>query len=349
LQFLETTFYSNTIKEWAISIVVFFICFIFLRIFKSLLIRKVKKFSKKTETKLDDFIVLLLKKTKLFFIFFASYYIGSILLELPETVKTINNKIIILVFLLQGAIWGLEAISYWVNKYKIEKIEKDAESATTIAGLGFVAKVILWTIILLLALDNFGVNITTVVAGLGVGGVAIALAVQSILGDIFASLSIVLDKPFVIGDYIVVDNFRGTVEHIGLKTTRLRSLSGEQLVFSNNDLLKSRIQNYKRMNERRASFSIGVTYQTSYKNLKKIPDIIKTIIEKNENARFDRSHFYSYGDFSLNFQTVYWVTIPDYSIFMDTQQEINLAIFKKFEEEGIEFAYPTQTIFVEKE
>jgi small-conductance mechanosensitive channel len=190
------------------------------------------------------------------------------------------------------------------------------------------------------------VKITTLVASLGIGGIAVAMALQNILGDIFASLSILLDKPFVVGDFIIVETHMGTVEYIGLKTTRIRSLSGEQLVFSNSDLLKSRIRNYKRMAERRVVFSIGVVYQTDHDTLKKIPDLIRKIIEDQDQVRFDRSHFQGYGEFSLNFETVYYVLSPDYNRYMDVQQAINLAIFRQFETLNIGFAYPTQTVFL---
>jgi small-conductance mechanosensitive channel len=233
-----------------------------------------------------------------------------------------------------------------VNREKEEKIQLDAAAATTLTAVGFVVRILLWSIIILIALDNLGVDITALVAGLGISGVAVALAVQNILGDLFASFSIVLDKPFVIGDFIIVDDYLGTVEHVGLKTTRVRSLSGEQLVFSNADLLGSRVRNYKRMYERRVVFSIGVVYQTPYEKLKEIPTIIQKIIEAQEQARFDRAHFKEYGPYSLNFEVVYWVDNPDYNVYMNIQQAINLAIFERFEEEDIEFAYPTQSLYV---
>ena len=202
-------------------------------------------------------------------------------------------------------------------------------------------------IFILIALDNIGVNITTLIAGLGISGIAVALAVQNILGDLFASFSIVLDKPFVIGDFIIVDDYLGTVEHVGLKTTKIRSLSGEQLVFSNADLLKSRIRNYKRMNERRDVFTIGVLYQTPHEILSQIPKMICKIIENQAQVRFDRAHFKEYGDYSLKFEVVYWIQNPDYNVYMDTQQSINLDIFKHFKEAGVEFAYPTQTLLLQ--
>jgi small-conductance mechanosensitive channel len=207
---------------------------------------------------------------------------------------------------------------------------------------------LLWLAILLLALDNLGFNVTALIAGLGVGGVAVALAVQNILGDLFASLSILIDKPFVVGDFIVIDDYMGSVEHVGLKTTRVRSLSGEQLVFSNSDLLKSRLRNYGRMFERRVVFTLGVTYQTPREQLKQIPAILKAAVEAQERTRFDRSHFAKYGDFSLNFETVYYVLGPDYTLYMNIQQAINLYVHEQFEQAGIDFAYPTQTLLVRR-
>jgi small-conductance mechanosensitive channel len=209
-----------------------------------------------------------------------------------------------------------------------------------------VVRLALWSVILLLALDNLGVDVTALVAGLGVGGIAVALAVQNVLGDLFASLSIVLDKPFVIGDFVNVGELVGTVEHIGLKTTRVRSLSGEQIVFSNADLLGSRIRNFGRMYERRVVFTIGVTYQTPRSKLIAIPRIIREAVEARQKTRFDRSHFKEYAASSIDFETVYFVLDPNFNAYMDIQQEINLQIHERFEAEGIEFAYPTQTVFL---
>jgi small-conductance mechanosensitive channel len=211
-----------------------------------------------------------------------------------------------------------------------------------------VVKVVLWAAVVLIALDNLGVHITTLVAGLGVGGIAVALAVQNILGDLFSSVTIILDKPFVIGDFIIVGDFLGSVEHIGLKTTRVRSLSGEQLVFANSDLLKSRIRNFKQMTERRIVFAFGVIYQTAADKLAAIPGLVREIVEAQPQARFDRAHFKAFGGSSLDFEVVYWVTNPDYNLYMDIQQAINLGLFRRFAAEGIEFAYPTQTLYVEK-
>ena len=203
-------------------------------------------------------------------------------------------------------------------------------------------------VVLLLALDNLGVDITALVAGLGVGGIAVALAVQNILGDLFASLSIVLDKPFEVGDFIVVGEFLGTVENVGLKTTRVRSLGGEQLVFANSDLLGARVRNYKRMQERRILFRFGVLYQTPPDQLEQIPVMVREIIEALPEVRFDRAHFFTFGDSSYDFEVVYWMQTPEYNRYMDTQQAINLALVRRFAEADIDFAYPTRTLFVEK-
>jgi small-conductance mechanosensitive channel len=212
--------------------------------------------------------------------------------------------------------------------------------------VGFVMRLVVWTAVLLVLLDNLGVDITALVAGLGVGGIAVALAAQNILGDLFASLSIVLDKPFVVGDFIAIGEFLGSVEHVGLKTTRLRSLSGEQVVFSNADLLGSRVRNYGRMFERRVLFSLGVTYQTPPDKMRRIPVMIREIVESQDRVRFDRAHFQGFGDFALLFEVVYYVLSREYNVHMDIQQSINMTLLERFAAEGIEFAYPTQTVFV---
>jgi small-conductance mechanosensitive channel len=251
-------------------------------------------------------------------------------------------------FLVQAGIWASAAFMAWLRKYREAEIEEDAASVMTMNVLGFIVRIALWSTVLLLALDNLGVDVTALVAGLGVGGIAIALAVQNILGDLFSSLSIVLDKPFVLGDFIIVGELMGAVENIGIKTTRIRSLSGEQLIFSNADLLGSRIRNYGRMAERRVVFKIGVVYGTPKKKLEMIPDIIRDAIEAQDKTRFDRSHFSGYGDFSLDFESVYYVLDRDYNVYMDIHQAINLQIYDRFDDESIDFAFPTRTVILDR-
>jgi small-conductance mechanosensitive channel len=345
---LDQQFLNNTVLEWLLAFGILLLIIIVLIALKAFLRKKLQKLAQRTKTDIDDLFVIILNKTYFFYLLILSIYIASYTLELPKFIAGTINTVFIILSLVQGGIWGGGVINFLTMRYKNEKLAEDAASATTFSALGFLGKIILWSAILLLALDNLGFNITTLVAGLGISGIAIALAVQNILGDLFASLSIVLDKPFVLGDFIIVDNHLGAVEHIGLKTTRIRSLSGEQLIFSNNDLLTSRIRNFKRMQERRIVFAVGVTYQTPAEKLEKIPLIIKEFIEAQELTRFDRAHFKEFGDFSLNFEAVYWLASPDYNKYMDTQQAINLAIYRKFAAEGIEFAYPTQTVYMEK-
>ncbi|MBN2366163.1 MAG: mechanosensitive ion channel family protein [Calditrichaeota bacterium] len=345
----DIVFYNNTLQQWAIGIGAAVVTFILLRIIKGLLHRRISKMAQKSNTDIDDLVAELIRKIHFLLLLMISLFVGTYFLTLSDKILDIFQVLIILALLLQGGIWGTTVIQWWVNRYKKERMTEDAASVTTFSALGLVLKIVVWSIVLLLALDNLGINITALVAGLGVGGIAVALAVQNILGDLFASLSIVLDKPFVIGDFIIIDNYLGSVEHIGLKTTRIRSLGGEQLIFSNSDLLNSRIRNYKRMFERRVVFALGVIYQTPAEKLKKIPGIIRQIIESQENVRFDRAHFKDYGDFSLNFEIVYWVKSPDYNVYMDIQQAINLEIFRQFKENEIEFAYPTQLIYTAKE
>ncbi len=212
--------------------------------------------------------------------------------------------------------------------------------------MGVVAKAALWVVFSLLMLQNLGVQVTALITGLGIGGIAIALAVQNVLGDLLASLSIIFDRPFEVGDFVIVGDLMGTVENVGLKTTRMTSLSGEQLVFNNSDLLSSRIRNYKRMRERRILFEIGVIYGTTKEQLEMIPDRVKAAVETQENTRFDRCHFKAFGDSALLFETVYYMLVPDYNAYMDTQQAINLQLYENLTSEGIEFAFPTQTIHV---
>ena len=221
---------------------------------------------------------------------------------------------------------------------------------TTVRAVSMAARLALIVIAAILILDNLpGVEITALVASLGIGGIAIALAVQSILSDLFASLSIILDKPFVLGDFIVIDDFMGSVEYIGLKTTRVRSLSGEQLVFANSDLLQSRIRNFKRMAERRVVFTLGVTHRTPAEKLAAIPAWIADIVTAQDMVRFDRAHFQGFGDYALRFEIVYYVLDPDYNRYMDIQQAVNLAIFEKFRAESIDFAFPTRTIHLSQD
>ena len=347
MEFLDKVYLGNMLLDWLIALGILLVVFSVLKIIQRIVISRLSKLAATTDNQIDDLIVGMLRETKFFILLIASAYVASHAITLKSSVAVLWQKAVVLMLIIQVGLWASAGVKFWLGLMLKKRTDQDASSATTISLLGFVARLILWVIVFLLILDNLGVNITGLVAGLGIGGIAVALAVQNILGDLFASLSIVLDKPFMIGDYVVVDTLSGTVEHIGLKTTRIRSLSGEQLIFSNNDLLKSRIRNYKRMDERRIVFGFGVVYQTPVEKLMLIKKLVTEIIEKQEHARLDRVHFKEYGDSSLNFEVVYFVDSPDYALYMDIQENINLAIFRRFAEEGVEFAYPTRTIYVQ--
>jgi len=347
--FLQKELWGNTIESWIIGVSLALILVIAFRLFKGLVSHKLKRRAELSRTIIDDLFVHLAERTGIWFFVVVAVYIGSLVLVLPAHTRDILKTITAVVIIIQFGVWG-SALIYALIQLKLKKRadEGDSSAKAMIIVLNSLGKFILWSLILLLILDNLGIKITTLVAGLGIGGIAVALAVQNVLGDLLASISIILDKPFEIDDFITVDNYAGTVEHIGIKTTRVRSLTGEQIVFPNNDLLKSRVRNYKRMKERRVAFQLGVVYQTPVEKLKKIPGMIKEIIDSVDMVRFGRAHFKSFGDFALIYEVVYYVLDRDYDLYMDAQQEINLKIAERFENEGIEFAYPTQTIFLEK-
>ena len=347
MEFLDQTILGDTQRAWLIAIAVALLVVIVLRTLQSFARRRLAKLAALTTTKWDDHLVTLLAKTRLLFWIFLGVLVGSLILDLPPRAQAVVTSAFIIALLIQSGVWGAVLIRAIVASYQEAVGEERPGELATLNLIAFIARIAVWSLVVLLALDNLGIDITALVAGLGIGGIAVALAVQNILGDLFASLSIVLDKPFVIGDFLIVGDLMGTVEHVGLKTTRVRSLSGEQLVFSNADLLNSRIRNYGRMYERRVVFKIGVTYETPREKLKRIPGIIREIIEGRENTRFDRSHFQEYAAYSLNFETVYYVLSPDYAVYMDIQQDIYFELHERLEQEGVEFAYPTQKLFLE--
>ncbi|MCB0347105.1 MAG: mechanosensitive ion channel family protein [Bdellovibrionales bacterium] len=279
----------------------------------------------------------------------ALWFSCRLLLEISPDVFPIFRGLTILALFTQMGLWAEGGLLELIRIRTTHGDDRNAAYRTAYGIIQLIVRIILWAVVLLLVLDNFGIDVTALVAGLGIGGIAIALAVQNTLGDLFCSLSIILDKPFEVDDFIITGDITGTVEKIGVKSTRVRALTGEQLVVSNSDLISSRIRNFKRMRERRILFQVGVIYQTSPEKVKAIPGMIKEIIDSQEKARFDRSHFKSFGASSLDFETVYYVLEPDYNLFMDVQQAINVAVFEKFAEEGIEFAYPTQTLYVQTE
>ena len=346
---LSTTIWQNTIQSYLIAAGTVVGVMAGLWLVRGLMVRYFSRRSKESDHDGYDFMLAVAERTLWPLVLVVALYAGKSLLQLPEGLGIWLTSAVMAAVILQAALWVNALITFGLNRYQKQNRNLDPSRITTMRAVSLGARLLLILIAAILILDNLpGVEITALVASLGIGGIAIALAVQNILSDLFASLSIILDKPFVLGDFIIVDSYMGTVEYIGLKTTRIRSLSGEQLVFANNDLLQSRIRNYKRMAERRVVFNLGVTYQTPYAKLEAIPEWIEAIIRRQELVRFDRAHFQAFGDYALQFEIVYYVLDADYNRYMDIQQAILLAIHQKFEEEGVVFAYPTQTLVMEQ-
>lgn len=343
--FLAANELSDLLRALAVAAVVFAA----LWLARWLVQRHLTRLAGRTHNVVDDVAVATLRATRRWAMAAVALWAGAGLLVLPELAREALDTVVVLVLLAQLGLWGTRAIRSYVEAYGERHLEEDAAGVTTVRALGFIGRLLVWTAVALMALENLHIEVAPLLAGLGVGGIAVALAVQNVLGDLFASLSIVLDKPFVVGDFVIVGELAGTVEHVGLKTTRVRSLGGEELIFANSDLLASRIRNFKRMYQRRVVFSVGVTYQTPRETLERIPDMVREAVEALPDVRFDRAHFQKFGPSSLDFETVYYVLVPDYAVYMDRQQAINLELVRRFEAEGIEFAYPTQTLFLARE
>lgn len=276
----------------------------------------------------------------------AGFYVGVTMLGLDGQAGAVISAVFVVLFSLV-AIRFLVAV---VNElFRRAAEEKERVDLARVRPLRAIAVFAVWIAGLLFLLDNLGFDITAVIAGLGIGGIAVALAAQALLGDLFSYFVILFDKPFELGDFLIFGDVLGSVERIGVKTTRLRSLGGEQIIVSNSDLTNSRVRNYKRMEQRRVVFKVGVVYGTEPEAVRAIPGIIESIVRAEELAVFDRAHFASYGDWSLVFEVVYYVASPDYTLYMDVQQRINLAIYDAFAERGIEFAFPTQTLHLARE
>lgn len=344
---LQKVFFGNRVIEYALSAVFFLAGLIIIKSFQFFLIKHLKRLAEKTTTTLDDFFVGIIQSTILPMAYFGTFYLCVNTLEMNPLIKQIIDIASMAILTVFAARLATAIISYGIKLYWTKR-GKDVALERSLNGILRVAKMIVWALAIMFLLDNLGFKISAVIAGLGIGGVAVALAAQAVLGDLFSYFAIIFDRPFEIGDFIIIGDYLGTIEYIGIKTTRIRSLGGEQLIFSNTDLTNSRVRNYKRMEKRRVVFKIGTTYQTTLDQVKAIPGIIKSIIENTKDAVYDRSHFFSYGDFSLIFETVFYVLSADYNKYMDVQQGINIAIKEEFEKRGIEFAYPTQTLYLNK-
>jgi small-conductance mechanosensitive channel len=342
---MEYELLGNAMARWTMAFAIALGLYLAAMLARMIIVRHVAVIARRTPTRLDDFAMRVLHATYWPVIAVLAVYAGSLTLELPQRVEIIIARIAVISFLIQLALWGDKAVRSWRSVYHDQAgAANDGARRGSMSILCFTMRLVLWVVISLMILDNLGVNITTLVTSLGIGGIAVALAVQNILGDLFASLSIVLDKPFAVGDFVVVGDALGTIEMIGLKTTRMRGLGGEQIIFSNADLLKSRIHNQQRMQTRRVAFVLRVTYQTSEEQLRAIPELVREAVVAEPAAMFERCHLFAYGESSLDFETVYHVNTADYLVHMETQQAIFLAIFGRFARADIEFAQPTRMV-----
>ncbi|MGE0632683.1 MAG: mechanosensitive ion channel family protein [Pseudobdellovibrionaceae bacterium] len=334
--------------SWFITVVLSLAFALAIKSVTKLVSFRLRKFAEQTSTIWDDVAVDLLDGLKSWVICTWILYVLSLRLSPPEAARKSLFAIAVFSIIFQIGIWGIHLIRTW-RRATLDRIVRDDPSAAAALGLLSATLQVAYVVtIILIGLSNLGVNIGALLAGLGVGGIAVALAAQNILGDLLASLSIVLDKPFVIGDFIVAGNHKGTVTNVGIKTTRLQSLSGEELILSNKDLLESRIQNFKRMQKRRVVQTLGVVYSTPAETLEKIPVWVREVILKREKLEFDRCHFCNYGASSLDFEFVFYVNDPEYNVYMDLQEEVLMDLFKKFRQEGVEFAFPSRSVFIEK-
>ena len=347
LSFLEFELLGSSLLNWAAAALVLTAAYPLLRFLVSFMAGRLEALSKRTPGRIDALAGSLLRETKGFVLLVVALWVASLTLS-PGWAERMW-LFVQLAVLVQLALWASQGVTWLLERYRDRQLDDDPGVATAVGAMGFLGRVAVWAVVLLTALATLGVEIGPALAGLGVGGIAIALAVQNILGDLFASLSIIFDRPFVIGDFIIVGDLMGTVEHVGLKTTRVRALSGEQLVFSNSDLLNSRVRNFKRMEERRIVFRFGVQYDTGYERLRKIPGIVEEIVKEVENTRFDRAHFADFADSALEFEVVYFMLVPDFLSYMDAQQAINFELYRRLEEIGVSFAFPTRTLHLHVE
>jgi small-conductance mechanosensitive channel len=285
-------------------------------------------------------------RTSLLFLLIIAAFAGLASLDLPKKPEKLALSIVTIAVFWQVGAWATAAVAAWLEHRQRRASPADRAAVGTLGIIGFIGRALIWALVLLLTLDNLGINITALVAGLGIGGIAVALAVQNVLGDLLASLSITLDRPFVVGDAVTVGDFTGTVEQIGVKSVRLRSVTGEEIIMPNADLLASRVRNWGRMRERRVEFTLGVAMDTPRDKLARLPEQLRAIIDRERDVRIDRAHFAKISTTALEFTVVYFVTLADFNRYMDIQQSINLNIIQLLEREGIELAYPTQRLWL---
>lgn len=343
----ETTFAGIPLWSLLVAIAAATATYVAILVALYLITRRAKAWATQSQSGMAMTVVDVLEGTSRTLMLVVALLVGASLLDLPGRWESRLSQLWFVAVALQMGLWGMRAIGIGVRRYVQRHSSTGMTQVSASATLmSWGLRTLLWSVVLLAILSNVGVNITAFIASLGVGGIAVALAVQNILGDLFASLAIAVDKPFEVGDFVVVGSVSGTVQVIGLKTTRIRSLQGEQIVMSNTDLLKQTISNFRMLERRRIVFGFGVTYDTTPEQAEAIPGIVRKLIEAHPKLRFDRAHFKAFGASSLDYEVVYIVEDPAFSVYMDMQQALNLGLMRELKALGVEFAFPTRTVHI---
>jgi len=337
------------ITQYILALIVFCGLVIVFKFLQIIIVGRLQALSKRTSTDVDDVIIDAVQGIRAWVYTLVAFFVAAQLFSLPAMLLSVFTAVVYFAVVWQGIEIALCFIDYATTRFleKDEDGDGEIDPGSTMAShmVTLIARIVLWALGIIFVLSNLGIEVTSLIAGLGIGGIAIAFALQGVLSDLFASFSIYLDKPFRIGDYIILGADSGTVERIGIKTTRIRTLQGEELVVSNTELTTARVQNFKKMKERRTAMQFGITYETPHDKVKMVTGIVERIFEAIEGARLDRVHFTTFADSALLFDVVFYVDSPAYADFLDKQQRFNFELMSKFAELSIEFAYPTQTIY----
>lgn len=345
--FLDRSLFGLSLKLWLLGVTTLALVYVGLALVQRVVLRRLERLAATTTTRWDDLAAELVRRTRPYFLVAIAVWAATRVVGPWLGSSAVLRAAGIIIVLLQAGVWGNGIIGFTTREYT-QKHAADSGTRTTMLAVSYAARFALWSLLLITALQNFGVNVTGLLTAAGVGGIAIALAVQNILGDLFAALAIVLDKPFVVGDSIQVDNLQGTIEHVGLKTTRIRSVNGEQIVVSNAELLKSRIRNHQRMQDRRVVFNIDVTFDTKPEALERIPVIAREVISSHSLARFDRCHLLGWTDSALRFETVFHVLDPDHAKYADLHHAVNIELLRRLAAERIQLAFPTRMVHMQQ-
>lgn len=342
---LEQEFLGNSADRWLLALAITLVVALGLMLIKRVMVRRLRGVVSRTPNLVDDLLLDLVQHSRWPFFLALAMYLGSLALELSPGLDRTLHRLYFVVFFIQVGLWGNHIIGFSISHVLTKARREDPSRAAIIALTSFVARVAIWSVVVLVLLDNFGVKVGSAIAGLGIGGIAVGLALQSVLRDAFASVAIIMDKPFEVGDFVIVDDLAGTVEHIGVKTTRVRSLNGEELVFGNDQLLSTRIRNYKTLKERRVLFQFGLAFETPNEKVRSLTPLVREIVEEAGDTRFDRAYVKEFMDSGLLFEVAYYVLDADFATMMDIRQNINLALHQRLAEEGIRFAYPARRLY----